>query len=167
MIHMAENFSKNSQPNKIATEVNQYIKQKTQCPDAYSKQKEMSNEIALSLIDNVQEILNTDNSLETYVKVAIVGNILDFGPYSINTDFKTLIKDSLNRELSINDTGEFERALKFLKAPQSLMMHAQRKLLMQDWMNLVKSSQLEVIRAELSRKCFPMILEKYLIKAIL
>ena len=113
MIHMAQNFSKNSQPNKIATEVNQYIKQKTQCPDAYSKQKEMSNEIALSLIDNVQDILKTDDSLETYVKVAIVGNILDFGPYSISTDFKTMIKDNLNRELSINDIDEFERALDF------------------------------------------------------
>ena len=113
MIHMAENFNKNSQPNKIATEVNQYIKQKTQCVDPYSKQKEMSNEIALSMIDNVQEILKTNDSLETYVKVAIVGNILDFGPYSISTDFKTLIKDNLNRKLCINDTDEFERALDF------------------------------------------------------
>lgn len=110
---MAENFSKNSPPNKIATEVNQYIKQKTQCVDPYSKQKEMSNEIALSLIDNVQDILKNDDSLETYVKVAIVGNILDFGPYSISTDFKTLIKDNLNRELSINDTDELEMALDF------------------------------------------------------
>lgn len=113
MIHMAENFNKNSQPNKIATEVNQYIKQKTQCADPYSKQKEMSNEIALSMIDNVQEILKTNDSLETYVKVAIVGNILDFGPYSISTDFKSLIKDNLNRKLCINDTDEFERALDF------------------------------------------------------
>ncbi len=111
MIHMAESFNKNSQPNKIATEVNQYVKQKTRCPDAYSKQKKTSNEIALSLIDKVQDILKKDDSLETYVKVAIVGNILDFGPYSIGTDFRTLISDSLNRRLSINDIDKFEKAL--------------------------------------------------------
>ena len=112
MVHMADNFNKNSQPNKIATEVNQYIKQKTGCKDAYFKQKEISNEIALSSIVNVSEILKTDSSLETYVKLAIVGNILDFGAYDINTDFKGLISENLNNDLSINDIEEFEKALK-------------------------------------------------------
>lgn len=112
IIHMADNFNKESQPNKIATEVNQYVKQKTKCKDAYFKQKEISNEIALSLLPNVNEILKTDDSLETYVKLAIVGNILDFGAYNINTDFKGLITENLNKSLSINDIGEFEDALK-------------------------------------------------------
>ena len=112
MIHMANNFNKDSQPNKIATEVNQYVKQKTKCEDAYFKQKEISNEIALSMLPNVNEILKIDNSLETYVKLAIVGNILDFGAYNINTDFKGLIRDNLNKSLSINDIEEFEESLK-------------------------------------------------------
>ena len=103
MIHMADNFNKDSQPNKIATEVNQYVKQKTKCEDAYFKQKEISNEIALSMLPNVNEILKRDNSLETYVKLAIVGNILDFGG---------LIRDNLNKSLSINDIEEFEDCLK-------------------------------------------------------
>ena len=112
MIHMADNFNKDSQPNKIATEVNQYVKQKTKCEDAYFKQKEISNEIALSMLPDVNEILKMDNSLETYVKLAIVGNILDFGAYNINTDFKGLIRDNLNKSLSINDIEEFEDFLK-------------------------------------------------------
>ena len=112
MIHMADNFNKDSQPNKIATEVNQYVKQKTKCEDAYFKQKEISNEIALSILPNVNEILKTDNSLETYVKLAIVGNILDFGAYNINTDFEELIRENLNKSLSINDIEEFEESLK-------------------------------------------------------
>lgn len=110
---MAENFDKASQPNKLATEVNQYIKQKTKCEDAYLKQKEISNEIAMSLMPNVNEILKKDNSLETYVKVSIVGNILDFGVYNLSTDFKGLIDSNLNRNLSINDINEFEKALNF------------------------------------------------------
>ena len=112
MIHMADNFNKDSQPNKIATEVNQYVKQKTKCEDAYFKQKEISNEIALSMLPDVNEILKTDNSLETYVKLAIVGNILDFGAYNINTDFEELIRENLNKSLSINDIEEFEESLK-------------------------------------------------------
>ncbi|MBR4447121.1 MAG: DUF89 family protein [Methanobrevibacter sp.] len=112
MMHMADNFNKDSQPNKLATEVNQYIKQETGCRDAYFKQKEISNEIALSLIPNVHEILKTNNSLETYVKLAIVGNILDFGAYDITTDFEGLICKNLNKNLSINDIEEFKKALK-------------------------------------------------------
>lgn len=112
MIHMADTFNKDSQPNKIATEVNQYVKQKTKCEDAYFKQKEISNEIALSMLPDVNEILKTDNSLETYVKLAIVGNILDFGAYNINTDFEELIRENLNKSLSINDIEEFEESLK-------------------------------------------------------
>lgn len=112
MIHMADSFSKDSQPNKIATEVNQYIKEKTKCEDAYFEQKQTSNEIALSLIPKVDEILKSDDSLETYVKLSIVGNILDFGVYNINTDFTSMILNSLNRNLSINDIEEFEEALK-------------------------------------------------------
>ena len=112
MIHMADNFNKDSQPNKIATEVNQYVKQKTKCEDAYFKQKEISNEIALSMLPDVNEILKMDNTLETYVKLAIVGNILDFGAYNINTDFEGLIRDNLNKSLSINDIEELEESLK-------------------------------------------------------
>ena len=108
---MADNFNKDSQPNKIATEVNRYIKERTGCEDAYFKQKEKSNEIALSLMPNVNEILKTDPCLEVFVKLAIVGNILDFGAYNINTDFKKLIEENLNKDLSINDIEEFEKAL--------------------------------------------------------
>lgn len=111
LIHLADNFDEDSQPNKIATEVNQYIKEKTMCADAYLKQKELSNEIALSMMPKVKEILKNDSSLETYVKLSIVGNILDFGVYNINTDFKELINTNMNRTLSINDIEEFERAL--------------------------------------------------------
>ena len=102
---------KDSQPNGLATIVNQHIKEKTECEDAYYKQKEISNRIALSLLPNVKEIIKTNDSLETYVKVAIVGNILDFGAYGINTDFKELITSNLNENLSINDIDELEKAL--------------------------------------------------------
>ena len=107
---MAENF-RDSQPNGLATIVNQHIKEKTKCEDAYFKQKQTSDEIALSLMPKVKEILKTNDSLETYVKVAIVGNILDFGAYDVNTDFKELITTNLNENLSINDIGQFEEAL--------------------------------------------------------
>ena len=52
LIHISNNFNNDSQPNKIATEVNQYIKNKTGCEDAYFKQKEItaSTQIRLSAL---------------------------------------------------------------------------------------------------------------------
>jgi uncharacterized protein with ATP-grasp and redox domains len=60
----------------------------------------------------VNEILKTNDSLETYVKLSIVGNILDFGVYDINTDFKALIEDNMTNDLAINDIESFEKSLK-------------------------------------------------------
>ena len=112
MFNMSQSFNKNSQPNRVATEVNQYVKQRTGCEDAYYKQKKASSEIALSMIDKVDDILKRNDGLETYVKAAIVGNIIDFGAYDINTDFKALISTNLNRDLTVDDTDELENALK-------------------------------------------------------
>jgi hypothetical protein len=110
--YMAENFGRSSQPNKVATEINQYIKGRTGCVDAYLAQKELSNEIALSIMDRVKEILKANDCLESRVKMSIIGNILDFGVYDISTDFKGLIESKLDDGLAINDIDEFEDALK-------------------------------------------------------
>ena len=76
---MGENFSKELSSNGTGTRIHQHIKKETGCYDPYFHQKKEGNEIALSLIPKVREILEKDSSLETYVKIAIVGNILDFG----------------------------------------------------------------------------------------
>ncbi|MBQ2666379.1 ARMT1-like domain-containing protein [Methanobrevibacter sp.] len=110
--YMSENFKKDSQPNKLATEVNQYIKQKTQCSDAYIREKQISNEIALSILPDIKDMIKSNDDLETYVKLSIVGNILDFGAYSPSTDFEKLILKNLGKDLSINDTQQLENALK-------------------------------------------------------
>ena len=60
----------------------------------------------------VREILKEDDSLETYVKIAIVGNILDFGTFGLDTDFESMIYEGLRKELVINKIGEFEEALR-------------------------------------------------------
>ena len=98
--------------NATGTRIHQYIKKETGCYDPYFNQKKEGNEIALSLVSKVREILKEDNSLETYVKIAIVGNILDFGTYGLHTDFESMIEDGLEKELVINKIDEFEEALK-------------------------------------------------------
>lgn len=98
--------------NATGTRIHQYIKKETGCYDPYLNQKKEGNEIALSLMPKVREILSEDNSLETYVKIAIVGNILDFGTFHLDTDFESMIFEGLEKELKINKIDEFEEALR-------------------------------------------------------
>ena len=109
---MGENFSKELSSNGTGTRIHQHIKKETGCYDPYYHQKKEGNEIALSLIPKVREILEKDSSLETYVKIAIVGNILDFGTFGLNTEFESMISEGLEKELAINKIDEFEEALK-------------------------------------------------------
>lgn len=110
--YLGENFSKDLSSNATGTRIHQYIKKETGCYDPYLNQKKEGNEIALSLMPKVREILSEDNSLETYVKIAIVGNILDFGTFHLDTDFESMIFEGLEKELKINKIDEFEEALR-------------------------------------------------------
>ena len=98
--------------NATGTRIHQYVKKETGCYDPYYDQKKEGNEIALSLMPKVREILKKDNSLETYVKIAIVGNILDFGTFHLGTDFESRISEALEKELKRNKINEFEAALR-------------------------------------------------------
>ncbi len=111
MAYVGENFSKDLSSNATGSRIHQYIKAETGCYDPYFNEKKVGNEIALSLMPQVREILERDNSLETYVKIAIVGNILDFGAFDLDTDIESLILEGLNKELLINRVDELEDAL--------------------------------------------------------
>ncbi len=111
LAYVGENFSKELSSNATGTKIHQYIKRETGCYDPYLKEKIEGNKIALSLMPQVREILKEDNSLETYVKIAIVGNILDFGAFDLDTDIRALIFEGLKKELVINQIEEFEEAL--------------------------------------------------------
>ena len=88
------------------------IKQKTGCTDPYYAEKIESNRLALKYLDDVKKILDEDDSLENYVKIAIIGNILDFGAFTLDDDIESVIKDSLKKDLAVKDIDEFENSLK-------------------------------------------------------
>ena len=88
------------------------IKEKTGCRDPYRKEKIEGNEIALKYLPDVKRILEDDSSLENYVKIAIIGNILDFGAFTLDDDIESVIKTALKKDLAVKDIEEFEDSLK-------------------------------------------------------
>ena len=109
---LSNNFNKNTNSNKTGSIMHNMIKQKTGCEDPYFKEKIEGNEIALKYLPDVEKIVQQDPSLENYVKIAIIGNILDFGAFTLDDDIEGVIKDSLNKDLTVKDIDEFENSLK-------------------------------------------------------
>lgn len=109
---LADNFSKDTNSNKTGSIMHNIIKSKTGCEDPYHREKIQGNEIALKYLPDVKNILKDNDSLENYVKIAIIGNILDFGAFTLDDDIDAIISESLNDELAIKDIDEFENSLK-------------------------------------------------------
>ena len=109
---LAENFKKGASSNATGSKIHKLIREKTKCPDPYKNKKILGNQIAENLLPKIKKILKKDNTLENYVKISILGNILDFGTYSISTDIKSLLNENLNNQLIINDVKKLDESLK-------------------------------------------------------
>ena len=100
--YLSENFHQGTNSNSTGSTMHEIIKRKTGCNDPYYKEKIESNRLALKYLPDVKKILVDDDSLENYVKIAIIGNILDFGAFTLDDDIESVIKD----------IEEFENSLK-------------------------------------------------------
>lgn len=110
--YLSHRFKEGTNSNKTGSMMHQLIKEKTGCRDPYYNEKIEGNEIALKYLPDVKEILKKDDSLENHVKIAIIGNILDFGAFTLDDDIESVIKSSLKKDLVIKDIEEFENSLK-------------------------------------------------------
>lgn len=109
---LSDNFKLDTNSNSTGSLMHNLIKQKTGCMDPYRNEKIEGNEIALKYLPDVKKILEEDDSLENYVKIAIIGNILDFGAFTLDDDIEAVIKDALKKDLTVKDIEEFESSLR-------------------------------------------------------
>jgi uncharacterized protein with ATP-grasp and redox domains len=107
---LSNNFKMDTNSNGTGSAMHKMIIEKTGCRDPYHKEKIEGNEIALKYLPEVKRILEEDDSLENHVKIAIIGNILDFGAFTLDDDIESVIKDSLKKNLTV-------KILKNLKIP--------------------------------------------------
>lgn len=75
-----QNISFNDSPPELSRDVHKIIKTITKSKDPYKKVKDKSNEMAKSLYPHLKKLVNdADDSLLMAIKLAIVGNVIDFG----------------------------------------------------------------------------------------
>ncbi len=112
---VSETYRRGAVSNVIGTEVHRTIKNETGNQDPYSGEREMSNDIASDFLPQVEKILGDKNDLENYVKIAIAGNIIDFGALGLDIDMEALIIKTMEKDPTINNTNELENELKISK----------------------------------------------------
>ncbi len=82
-------------PPEISTEVHRIIREVTNCDDPYKNIKHEQNQTALEYYPKLKDLISSsDDRLKTTVKLAIAGNVIDFG-----TPNRFDINDTINRIL--------------------------------------------------------------------
>lgn len=109
---IASDFNRNAVSNELGTKIHRIIKSKTGNGDPYYLHKCKGNEIAFKALSKVKEIIREDNNLETYIKTAIVGNIIDFGALGVDFDVERGIIQNMSKKIALNHIFELEKELK-------------------------------------------------------
>ena len=108
---ISENFHRGGVSNVIGTKIHRTIKHETGNNDPYIMEREISNDLAMQYLPNVEKILEKDRNLKNYLKVAIAGNVLDFGALGLDTDMESLIVKTMRKEPAIDNSKELEEEL--------------------------------------------------------
>lgn len=109
---MNEKFKENINSNKLGTDLHHMIMKETNNDDPYRALREEGNQLAKRLIPTAEKIIKDNPSLETYVKIAVAGNIIDFGALEQTTDMEPLIKQKIKEDPVINDVDKLDEDLK-------------------------------------------------------
>ena len=101
-------------PLEFATKVHKIVRDETGIQDPYKKIKKIYNDIALNLYPKIKERINeSSDPLSTAIKIAIAGNIIDFGPQRKgDLDVEKTIRDVLNRKFAIDHYQIFKEKIK-------------------------------------------------------
>ena len=114
MEHLA-GIRENVRPPELATEVHRIIRATCKSGDPYAAVKEKYNTIALGLYDFMkEEVEKSKDPLFTALKLAIAGNIIDFGSGDGNIDVR--FEKALQTELTVNHYESFTNDMKNARA---------------------------------------------------
>jgi uncharacterized protein with ATP-grasp and redox domains len=102
-------------PPAMAQQIHRYIREFTGNPDPYAELKDRFNKIALQMYPDLRtRVEQSADPLETAVRLAIAGNIIDFGVSSNieESQVRQTIAESLEAPLDLDELADFKKAVK-------------------------------------------------------
>jgi uncharacterized protein with ATP-grasp and redox domains len=101
----------NATPPELAHEVHRIVKRLTNENDPYRKVKKESNDGVLKMYPALKKQVEESNDpLRTAVRLAIAGNIIDFGPLQ-NFDLEETVGEVLGKQFAIDDYKKLKEEL--------------------------------------------------------
>ncbi len=99
-------------PPELAHEVHKIVKSVTNEKDPYKEAKKESNDLVLEMYPALKEkVEENKDPLRTAVRLAIAGNIIDFGPLQ-EFNLEKAIKEVLKKKFAIDDYEKLKEVLK-------------------------------------------------------
>ena len=95
----------------LSKELHVLLKQYSNNPDPYKEAKKQSNDLVMGMYPNLKNIVfQSANQFETALRLAIAGNIIDYG---IGNDFDIpeTIDKVLNSDLAIDNSLQLKQAI--------------------------------------------------------
>jgi uncharacterized protein with ATP-grasp and redox domains len=90
-------------PPEIGMHVHRIVREITGNPDPYQEVKQEATQKALALVPQLRKIMDdSDDRLETALRISIAGNIIDFGPNPAY-DLWDVVMKVLKQDFAIND----------------------------------------------------------------
>jgi len=112
-LSMAYEMDFRQSPPAMAQKIHRFIRELTGVNDPYPELKNLFNRSALQMYPNLKKIIETNiDPLETAVRLAIAGNIIDFGVCSVveQSQVEKTIAESLTAPLDAQALESFRKA---------------------------------------------------------
>ena len=114
VLRMADDLDMSQSPPVIGQQIHRLIRELVGSDDPYYKVKKQFNSLALKLYPDLRkQIISSNDPLETAIRLAIAGNIIDFGAKSSLTELevRNTISDSLSDYLNPEQIKDFKNAV--------------------------------------------------------
>ena len=98
-------------PPQMASRIHRQVRQQTNISDPYRRAKDEATQQALALYPKLKDLVNhSSDPLETALRIAIAGNIIDLG-VAESYDLEATLERVLEQDLAINDIEALRTAL--------------------------------------------------------
>ncbi len=99
-------------PPEIARHVHHAVREEISCPDPYREAKQQSTEQALVLLPELRRLIEeSSDPMDTAIRLAIAGNIMDLGVMEDFGNLQNTIDRVLKQQFAIDHTAELRELL--------------------------------------------------------
>lgn len=96
----------------IATHIHRIAKQKIEVDDLYEEEKKKANNLILKNYSYWKQLVDkSNNPFSTAAKLAVIGNIIDYGAHSVPEQIEPFIEEQRSKKLAIDDSSKLFDAI--------------------------------------------------------